>query len=325
MIATGVQATIAGAIIAGRFVAAVITSGYEALIAGGKIAISYVGGLVAAAAAGQITAATLYASIIPALAATGAAAWAAAGPFGLLAATVIGVVATVKYEVENMKGNVITNFNETRAGATQMGYNMNKEATSNAKSMATNVVHSAHTMRSGVTAAAQQMVDQTLNSLTLLENQGGGIVQHFGAAAMRVFDEMKSSGISDLSQLDASALSYLKEIQGYVDAMNGQLNLGATNAASRLKTSGNINAHAEGTINAPGGMSLVGERGPEVLYIPRGAQIIPNNQLNQVSSHSSSSSDRPIIVYVQVNEHTIGRALLPGIVGQIRNATGAKF
>jgi len=36
---------------------------------------------------------------------------------------------------------------------------------------------------------------------------------------------------------------------------------------------------ASGTNFAPGGLSLVGERGPEVVYLPRGAQVIPNDKV----------------------------------------------
>ena len=37
---------------------------------------------------------------------------------------------------------------------------------------------------------------------------------------------------------------------------------------------------ASGTDFAPGGMALVGERGPELVNLPRGAQVIPNNELS---------------------------------------------
>jgi hypothetical protein len=316
-----------GWIAAGKLVAftgAMITSGYEAVVAGGKIAITYVGSLITAAREGEITAATLYSTVIPALVRTGAAAWAAAGPFGVLAATVIAVGATVKYEVDNMKGNVVTNFNVMRSNVTQAGYTMYKDTSSNAKAMAVSATTSAQTMRAGVTAAAQQMVDQTLAKLTLLDNQGGGIVQHFGAAAMRVFAEMKSSGISDLSQLDAAALSYLREIQGYVDAMNGQLSLGAANAATARMTASQINQHAEGTSFAPGGLSLVGERGPELVIMPRGAQVIPNNQLTLGNSGSSTSSG-PVYLNINIAGQRVAQVLLPEIVSAVRNATGARF
>jgi hypothetical protein len=38
-------------------------------------------------------------------------------------------------------------------------------------------------------------------------------------------------------------------------------------------------AHAFGTQFAPGGLSLVGERGPELLNLPQGAQVTPNHRL----------------------------------------------
>jgi hypothetical protein len=37
--------------------------------------------------------------------------------------------------------------------------------------------------------------------------------------------------------------------------------------------------YAGGTDFAPGGMSLVGERGPEIVNLPRGAQVIPNHKM----------------------------------------------
>jgi hypothetical protein len=43
---------------------------------------------------------------------------------------------------------------------------------------------------------------------------------------------------------------------------------------------GGIPAYANGTDFASGGLSLVGERGPELVNMPRGAQVIPNNKLS---------------------------------------------
>ncbi|WP_128917232.1 hypothetical protein [Bradyrhizobium nanningense] len=40
-----------------------------------------------------------------------------------------------------------------------------------------------------------------------------------------------------------------------------------------------VGAFASGTDSAPGGLSLVGENGPELMNVPRGAQIIPNDVL----------------------------------------------
>jgi hypothetical protein len=42
-----------------------------------------------------------------------------------------------------------------------------------------------------------------------------------------------------------------------------------------------IPGFANGTNFAPGGMALVGERGPELVNLPRGSQVIPNHKLGQ--------------------------------------------
>ena len=44
---------------------------------------------------------------------------------------------------------------------------------------------------------------------------------------------------------------------------------------------------ADGTNSAPGGWSVVGEKGPELMNVPRGAQIIPNDVLRSGSSGGS--------------------------------------
>lgn len=47
-------------------------------------------------------------------------------------------------------------------------------------------------------------------------------------------------------------------------------------------TTSNQNRFAVGTRNAPGGMALVGERGPELINLPRGSQVIPAAQTSNM-------------------------------------------
>lgn len=52
-------------------------------------------------------------------------------------------------------------------------------------------------------------------------------------------------------------------------------------AQATLAASGKITGlFADGTDYAPGGMAIVGEKGPELVNLPRGAQVIPNHKLN---------------------------------------------
>ena len=43
-----------------------------------------------------------------------------------------------------------------------------------------------------------------------------------------------------------------------------------------------ISSFAGGTSYAPGGMAMVGERGPELMHVPRGAQIYNNQQTHSM-------------------------------------------
>jgi phage-related protein len=45
-----------------------------------------------------------------------------------------------------------------------------------------------------------------------------------------------------------------------------------------------IPGFASGTDSAPGGLALVGEKGPELVNLPRGSQVIPNNRLTSMAS-----------------------------------------
>lgn len=47
-------------------------------------------------------------------------------------------------------------------------------------------------------------------------------------------------------------------------------------------------AYAEGTSFAPGGLSLVGERGPELVNLPRGAKVTPNSMLSSALQNNSN-------------------------------------
>lgn len=81
--------------------------------------------------------------------------------------------------------------------------------------------------------------------------------------------------------------------------------------------------YANGTNNAPGGWSWVGERGPELMYVPRGASIIPNHLANNqpTSQAANPMAGRPIIL--EVNGMQLARVLLPAITDQIRYSVGS--
>jgi hypothetical protein len=66
-------------------------------------------------------------------------------------------------------------------------------------------------------------------------------------------------------------LGSLFGLGGGGSASAGPITLGGAN--------GPVPFYADGTDFAPGGMAVVGERGPELVNLPRGSQVIPNDKL----------------------------------------------
>jgi hypothetical protein len=60
--------------------------------------------------------------------------------------------------------------------------------------------------------------------------------------------------------------------------------------------SGPVPLYADGTDSAPGGLAIVGERGPELVNLPRGSQVIPNDKIGGGAIHIDASDNRTISV-----------------------------
>lgn len=61
-----------------------------------------------------------------------------------------------------------------------------------------------------------------------------------------------------------------------------------------------VNGFANGTTNAPGGMSLVGERGPELLNIPQGSGVMSNHKLMNALNNNGGGA-QPVNIRVDVS------------------------
>lgn len=66
-----------------------------------------------------------------------------------------------------------------------------------------------------------------------------------------------------------------------------------------LSSIGHIFGFAGGTLSAPGGLAMVGERGPELVQLPRGARVNTASQtaglLNTVANNNAANSNMPAI------------------------------
>jgi phage-related protein len=71
---------------------------------------------------------------------------------------------------------------------------------------------------------------------------------------------------------------------------------------------------AEGTDNFKGGQAIVGEKGPEMVNLPKGAEVIPNDKLQSAEKSASTAKaageEKPPIIKLILNERELGEAVL---------------
>ena len=83
---------------------------------------------------------------------------------------------------------------------------------------------------------------------------------------------------------------------------------------------------AEGTNNFKGGQAIVGEKGPELVNLPRGAEVVPNNKLQQAQKDTTAANtavnNKPPVVKLILNERELGQAVMDIIDKKLSVTTG---
>lgn len=119
-----------------------------------------------------------------------------------------------------------------------------------------------------------------------LDNLTSGLTDAImGAQSLKeAFSDMAKSIIAELIQM---AIRFV--IFEAIGNALGYKGLGKTAIGLGKQPSGSveIGANAMGTNNWRGGLSVVGEKGPELMYLPSGAQIAPNNLLSSALRQSA--------------------------------------
>src|SRR5258708_23253678 len=147
-----------------------------------------------------------------------------------------------------------------------------------------------------------------------------------GCNGSTLVGQHKDSVIGDFQSMDSLAKQYWEEVANYIldhpiqgdiyfTTHGGTTYQGGPGPGVVVKggpgknygVGGNIQQSAEGMTDSPGLWSWVGERGKELMYVPRGASIIPHNQ----SVGQASSSGQPVQLNINITGHTIPPLLLP--------------
>ena len=165
----------------------------------------------------------------------------------------------------------------------------------------------------GLTPAQQILQSLTTGVLTFQEawveamtvvNESGTVMQQAMMSGVNAMAEYAEKGGASFRELGQAALSGAAKVvrawimQGVaavaakaLSSVPFPFNIAAATAAgalagvlfNKLLTGLKIPAFAEGTTNAPGGLAMVGERGPELVSLPRASQVVPNPKLRSLA------------------------------------------
>ncbi|RWX78259.1 phage tail tape-measure protein [Neorhizobium lilium] len=155
---------------------------------------------------------------------------------------------------------------------------------------------------------------------------GEGFFKSFGKAALNVLDRI-------VDKIQNQLVDALFSMGGASSGSGGGV-FGAIFGGI-----GKLLGFANGTPSAPGGLAWVGERGKELVNLPRGSQVVPNHKIGAMGA---ANSNRPEKVDINVNvsgargnqeiqqmvsagvRNGIGQydKALPGRIGEINERTG---
>jgi hypothetical protein len=124
-------------------------------------------------------------------------------------------------------------------------------------------------------------------------------------------DDIKINGLETLNDALVDAIVNFKSLAEVArsvvqSVLSDLLRLAIQQAIIKpLAASLGIPAFAGGTNFAPGGLSLVGERGPELINLPRGSQVIPNHDLKGFGGRQEVHS--PTFVFPGITNERMAR------------------
>lgn len=146
--------------------------------------------------------------------------------------------------------------------------------------------------------------------------EGKGLWGSFASAASNALDTIAN-------KLMEKATNSLWDMlfNSVLSGFGGGNFMGGTVGAPALKLGfqTGIPGFAVGTNYAPGGLAWVGEKGPELINLPRGSKVFPTGQSMSMAANQNQANDNPRgDLHVHINgsgmsEEQLGRAIASGI------------
>lgn len=117
-------------------------------------------------------------------------------------------------------------------------------------------------------------------------------------SATEGWESMVNTMISELQRLVAYTLAKAA-VFGIIQILTGNATVALNKTFGQFINP--VGAFASGTNFAPGGMSLVGERGPELVNLPRGSQVLPMRNQTMVIQLDSKIKGRDLALIMRRN------------------------
>lgn len=130
----------------------------------------------------------------------------------------------------------------------------------------------------------QEIFGETANKVNEIVENGGTALRQYADEAEKTGKVLNESTVQALDNVNTAIGKFKQNLENAKNSLgallvglltfNGDL---ISDAWSGIKGSvkGMFTGYADGTFNHPGGLALVGERGPELLRLPTGSQVYP--------------------------------------------------
>lgn len=177
------------------------------------------------------------------------------------------------------------------------------------------------TLGEGLPEWRQMLGDLPEVQIDVPSDPGGDLVEAWDATRARL-EDVNGSIVESFANLATDALNSLDQLVSgiksgnIVDILSGVLGI-VQSVAGIIGGAGGggIPGFANGTNYAPGGLAWVGERGRELVNLPRGSQVIPNHKLGDMAA----ASPPPIVI----NNSAFADVFVNGKIAQAAPAIAA--
>ena len=146
----------------------------------------------------------------------------------------------------------------------------------------------------------QEIFGETANKVNEIVESGGSALRGYAEQAEKTGKVLDETTVTALDNVNTALMKFKRNLEGaknslgalLVGWMTGNFDI-VGDAWDALKgcIKGMFTGYADGTYNHPGGLALVGERGPELLRLPTGSQVYPTGVSQSMMQSARGGGD----------------------------------